>query len=563
MLVDGESLSDNSSLQGDITIVGAGPAGIVLAMELEKAGLNIILVESGRLESSSEIQNLGQASSFDPKTHAPMNECTRRQIGGTSTIWGGRCVPPDPIDFDFRPYITDAHWPVTYQEITKYFDQACRLSFCGKNIFDIHNISGVTQKSIIPGLPDEEVKTSCLERWTLPTNFGKEYIHVLENSKNIKLIFGLTCTEINENINDKRINEIHAKTLQGKNIQLKSELYVLACGGLETTRLLMASNKKSPTGIGDHSGLLGKYYMGHISGRIAKVHFTTPPQQTIHGYDRDSDGTYIRRRFSFSQRFHNENKLPNIVSWLVNPDIYDPIHGNGILSFVYLLLISPFFGKYLASDAIRKAATGDNKNRMLMPHFKNIIFNIPQTIKFIISFGYKRFIPHRKIPGFFVYSKSNIYPLHYHAEQIPNINSCVSLSSECDSLGMPKLKINLQYSQEDIDGVIRAHQYWDEYLRRYSCGHLEYITNDLKKSVWDQASDGFHQIGTTRMSKSPADGVVDANCKIHGYKNIFIASSSIFVTSGQANSTFTILAFTLRLAEHIKNNFIHTRSENE
>lgn len=176
MLVDGESLSDDCILQGDITIVGAGPAGIVLALELEKSGLNITLVESGILEYSNDVQNLGQASSLNPKIHAPMNECTRRQVGGTSTIWGGRCVPPDPIDFEFRPYITDANWPVTYQELSKYFEEACALSFCGINEFDINNIPTIEQKTIVPGLPDEAVLTSTLERWTLPTKFGKSII---------------------------------------------------------------------------------------------------------------------------------------------------------------------------------------------------------------------------------------------------------------------------------------------------------------------------------------------------------------------------------------------------
>jgi choline dehydrogenase-like flavoprotein len=115
-----------------------------------------------------------------------------------------------------------------------------------------------------------------------------------------------------------------------------------------------------------------------------------------------------------------------------------------------------------------------------------------------------------------------------------------------------RLNINLQFTQQDVDSVIASHKYWDEYLQQHNCGRLKYVTNDINASVWEQAGDGYHQIGTTRMSADPNAGVVGTNCNVHGVDNLFIASSSIFVTSGQANSTFTILSFALRLADHIK-----------
>lgn len=183
----------------------------------------------------------------------------------------------------------------------------------------------------------------------------------------------------------------------------------------------------------------------------------------------------------------------------------------------------------------------------------NILRDLGQTLAFIPSFGYGRFVARRKIPALFVYSASNEYPLHYHGEQTPNLNSTVNLSNEQDELGMRRLDINLRFTQQDIDSVVSAHQYWDRHLRKNNCGYLEYLTDDPEASVWAQAGDGFHQIGTTRMSEHPSEGVVDVDCKVHGFDNLFVASSSIFVTSGQANSTFMIVAFALRLADHLKN----------
>lgn len=548
MLINSEDLEDKTILESHVAVVGAGPAGIVLALELEKLGCDVILVESGCINLSRNIQNLNEVNYFDPQFHASMSDCTRRQVGGTSVIWGGRCVPYDPIDFDSRDYIPHSSWPIDYEEISAYFQSACDYFFCGSSEFNIYNIPNIKQKSIVPGLPDKEVLTSKLERWSLPTNFGKEYFNVLKQSTRIKLFYRLTCIEIETNTRGTYVEQIQAKTLNGKTALIRSKQYILAGGALNTTRLLLASDRKHPGGIGNHSGLLGRFYMGHLSGEIAVIHFTTPAKLTEFGFDRDPGRIYVRRRFSFTREFLNEKKLANIVAWLGAPRFGDPSHLNGILSAAYIALNFPILKNYLASTAIRNQLFKGG----YWPHIRNILKDLPSIFAFMPSFTYKRFVAHRKIPALFVHSDLNEYPLHYHSEQVPNFDSVVSLSSNHDELGMRRLDINLRYTQQDIDSVIRAHRYWDQHLRKYNCGYLKYLTHDLEASIWEQTRDGFHQIGTTRMSEHPQDGVVDVNCKVHGVDNLFVASSSTFVTSGQANSTFMIVAFALRLAEHLK-----------
>lgn len=552
MLIDARVFPDGSVVRSDVTVVGAGPAGIVLSLELALAGYDVMLVESGETRFSPTIQDLGDTPYFDARVHAPMSEATRRQIGGASNIWGGRCVPYDPVDFDERSYIPYSSWPVRYEDLEPHFQRAAEYFFCGDAQFDLRRIPSVKQKSIVPGLPDAEILTSTLERWSLPTNFGKEYRRELESSRRVRLVYGLTCTEIECDDSKRSVTALRAATLGSRNLRLESRAYVLACGGLETTRLLLASDQRHPGGIGNDAGHLGRFYMGHISGRIARVHFTTPPEKTVFAFDRDPSGVYLRRRFSFSRDFLHQEKLPNIVAWLANPDIWNPSHGSGVLSFAYLALTSPWFSKYFAPEAIRKSATGDLPERVVWPHIRNALRSAPSALAFIVTFGYRRFIPWRKIPGFFTYSASNIYPLHYHGEQVPNPESRVSLAKERDALGTRKLQIDLRFTQQDVDGVLRAHRYWDAYLRRYGCGQLEYTSADIEASVWEQASDGFHQAGTTRMSARPENGVVGPSCNVHGFDNLFVLSSSIFVTSGQANSTFMIVAFGLRLAEHLR-----------
>ncbi|MGF1588234.1 MAG: FAD-dependent oxidoreductase [Pleurocapsa sp.] len=552
MLIDAETIQDGSTITSDIGVVGAGPAGIVLALELAQAGYDVALLESGRLDFSEAIQNLGDANHFDPQFHAPMSECTRRQIGGTSNIWGGRCVPYDPVDFAQRNHIPNSDWPVTYEELEVYFQRACDYFLCGRSEFDLNQMTHIEQKSIVPGLPDGEVLTSTLERWSLPTNFGKEYLAQLKQSKLIKLFYGLTCTEIVTNDQGVRVELLQAKTLGGKNLSIKCRKYILAGGALNNTRLLLASDRHNPGGIGNHSGLLGKFYMGHLSGDIAIAHFTTPPKETVFGFDRDLDHTYIRRRFSFAPEFLQQQKLANTVGWLGAPDFGDFSHQNGILSSAYIALNLPILKTRLgASTAIRRAAIGNDKG-VYYPHIINILKDFGEIVSFIPSFGYGRFVAKRKIPALFVYSAANEYPLHYHSEQVPNPDSTVSLSEERDELGMRRLNIDLRFTDQDIESVVKAHQHWDRHLRKHECGYLEYLTDDLEASVWSQAGDGFHQVGTTRMSKHPSKGIVGSNCNIHGFDDLFVASSSTFVTSGQANSTFMIVAFALRLADYLK-----------
>jgi hypothetical protein len=552
MLIDAETIQDGTTICSDVAVVGAGPAGIVLALELSKAGYNVALIESGRLHFSEAIQKLGEVNHFDPKFHAPMSECTRRQIGGTSTIWGGRCLPYDPVDFDQRDYIPYSSWPVTYEELTGYFQKASDYFFCGAAHFNVNDLPYLEQKSIVPGLPDEQVLTSTLERWSLPTNFGKEYLNELKQSTLLKLFYSLTCTNIEAYPSGSKIKCLQTKTLGGKVIQVQSRKYVLSGGTLNLTRLLLNSDQYHLGGIGNHSGLLGKFYMGHLSGDIANVCFKTPPPKTIYGFDRDLDQVYLRRRFSFAREFLHEKKLSNIVGWLGVPKFGNPSHQNGILSFAYLALNLPWIGDKLTAKAIKKSTTGEVIEGVYKEHLTNVLRDFGKTLTFVPGFSYYRYVAKRKIPALFIYSAANEYPLHYHSEQVPNLNSQVGLSDERDELGMRKLNVNLQFSTQDIAGIIKAHQYWDEHLRKHNCGCLKYLTDDLEASIWSQARDGFHQVGTTRMSASPSDGVVDNNCNIHGFEDLFVSSSSIFVTSGQANSTFMIVVFGLRLADHLK-----------
>jgi len=560
MIEDLSDIPENVTISAELVVVGAGPAGIVTALEAAKHGVKVVLLESGFTEFDQSIQQLSAVSDRTHDRHAPMTMAVRRQLGGASTIWGGRCVPYDPIDFHSRPFVGSASWPVSYDEMHGYFQRACDWLVCGRAMFNAHELPNAP-RSIVPGLEDGDVTASTLERWSLPTDFGKTYLKQLEDSAHVRVLTGLTATEIVCQRETRHADHVNVRALKGTQARVNAKAFVIACGGLEGTRLLMSSVGPQGGQLGGGSGHLGKWYMAHVEGVVANIHFTTSPESTVYDYERDIDGVYVRRRFGFTQEFQLAEELPNIAGWIANPELPDAKHGSGPLSFVYLALSSPL-GPRFAPDAQRVSLTGGNipgtpyggsEITTKSSHVRNVLNQPLTTARFMVEFGAKRFLAReRKAPGFFVYNKRNIYPMQYHGEHLPSQSSHVSLSQEKDVLGRRKLDIHLKFSDADIDGIVRAHQYWDAHLRAQGVGRLEYLYPDTREAIDRRLGGGFHQIGTTRMSDDPANGVVDKNLRVHGVENVYVASSSTFVTSGQANSTFMIVAFALRLVDHLR-----------
>jgi hypothetical protein len=282
--------------------------------------------------------------------------------------------------------------------------------------------------------------------------------------------------------------------------------------------------------------------------------------ETIYWYERDIDGSYIRRRFTFAESHQLEHNLPNISGWIANPELADASHHSAELSMTYLALISPF-GSLLASPAQRLSLTGTKvpgtpygmvQQSSVWAHIRNIALHPLATFRFCFDFGVKRvFARGRKPPGFFAFDPENRYPMEYHAEHLPHYDSCVRLADDVDDVGMRKLEVDIRFSDDDINGVLAAHRHWDRYLRASEVGRLEYVADDLAAAVRARTGGGFHQVGTTRMSKEPGDGVVDENLAVHGIPNLHVVSSSVFVTSSQANSTFLVVVFAIRLIEHL------------
>lgn len=538
-----ESLSDNKVWE--LCIVGSGPVGMATAFECEKLGQDVLLLEAGDASFDPSAASDSHAEIVDPDRHAPMEIAVCRALGGTSWTWGGRCVAYDDVDLMPREFVPNAPWPMSHDEIRPWYQPATEYLFCGGDRFEIplgRKLSG--------GLTLDWV-----ERWARESRVILLHRERLLASKRIHISLKSAVTQINlgplNSVGERPLQSLTVKTPNG-DATVRARRVILAMGGVETTRLLLHTQQQWPELGGGIDGPLGRYYMGHISGKIASIIFNDPKGASDLDFKLDDSGAYIRRRFMLTAETQIQHRVLNTAFWPDNPAFYDPSHKSGVLSSVFLALAFPPTGRRLLSEAIRLAHTGPRPYR-LGAHLRNAILGAPRGAVDIYRILRDRFIRKPKKPGFLVPNAGGKYALHYHAEQVPDPESRISLSSERDSFGLQRAQIDLRFTEQDVQSVLDSHVLLDRALQSSGIGRLEYFykAEDLREKVWTQAADGFHQVGSTRMGTDPAQSVVDPDLKVRGVDNLYVASSSVFPTSGQANSTLLAVAFGLRLIHHL------------
>ncbi len=289
---------------------------------------------------------------------------------------------------------------------------------------------------------------------------------------------------------------------------------------------------------------MGRFYQSHISGKIATVHFSGDPRKTDYAVGRNANGAYFRRRLQPSKELILKENLLNSAIWLDTPLYHDPAHGNGAMSFIYLAMIMPYFGRRFAPPAIVKSVTRGKVNKV-GAHLWNVLRDLPESLAVPASIFFRRYCVRRKLPGIYIYNWRNAHALHFHAEQVPDAENKMVLGPDGETL-----EIHYRYHEADVDSVIRTHELLDEWLQKCGCGRLEYWwpKEELPAEIRKMSRDGIHQCGTTRMADDPSQGVVDRDLRIHGTRNVYVCSSSAFPTSGQANPTFFLGMFAVRLA---------------
>jgi choline dehydrogenase-like flavoprotein len=547
LILDAHDLPDGDVLQADLCIVGAGAAGISMALELADTSINVLVLEAGGMKPEKDTQSLYAGTVADERLHSPLDTYRQRRFGGTTTIWGGRCMPFDAIDFEHRDFMPNSGWPLDRSSLMPFYPKANRLCEAGDFAYRVSEAFEQSMRPMIDGFESHHFTTDTLERFSCPTNFAARYGRRLHTAPNIRVLLHGNVTRVQLDVGGNRVESLAVQTLSGKTLTATAKQFVLAAGGLEVARLLLASRDVQTSGVGNSRDVVGRYYMCHLAGTIGALRIRRPLGAVWNGYDVSDEGIYCRRRIALTPETQRQRRIGNFIARLHHPRITDPDHRNAILSLLFLAkFVIPYeYGKRLHGD--ERASLG-----MWLQHARNVILGPFDAAGFAWHMLKDRKLAERKFPSIIIKPKANLFSLDFHAEQQPTLESRVELMTETDALGMPRLRVDWRYTAVDVQTVTRAIALLAEDIERSGIGTLDYDPASIEFEMTRYGAYGGHHIGTARMGRDPDSSVVNADCRVHGISNLSIASAAVFPTSGQANPTLTVVALALRLANRLR-----------
>lgn len=536
-------LSGQQFAKTTVCIVGGGAAGITLACELDGTGIDVLLLEAGGSGHDQRVHDDYAGAATFP--HPDTTEFRRTGFGGTTTIWGGRCVPLDPIDFTRRQHIPDSGWPIAYEEVAGYYPKAMRYCDAGHADFSVAGSLGAALPTIDGLESDATMLADRIERYSCPTDFGKRYRARLARSSNVTVLLFARCIRLVRDADKGRIEQLVLVDRAGRRVCVHADTFVLAGGGLEVTRLLLDSDTSGP-GLGNRHDKLGRYYACHaesICARLVPGHGKLP-----FAFEKTLDGVYARRKLQFSDAAQHRHRLLNSAFRLHFPPYADARHGSAVMSTIYMAKSA------LLPEHARILHHGvpDTVVSPRRAHLRNIASGLPHVAAFGMRWLFLRKFARRKLPYTLVPNADGSYPLEFNCEQTPLPASRVSLLRERDRHGMRRIQVDWRLAREDVEAACRGFIVLRDALRRSSSCRLEFDEARLHAALENATPLGGHHMGTVRMGASPKDGVVDRNCALFELPNLYIASAAVFPTPGHANPTLTIVALAIRLATHLR-----------
>lgn len=260
MLIDLNN-TGNQSIQSDVCIIGAGAAGISMAMEFEKLGINTTLLEGGGLTYPKPgTHDLYQGHLGDK--FYPLEASRLRYLGGSTNHWGGWSRQLDDFDFIDKPYYDVKGWPITKSSLKADYQKAAKICQI-PNFKESHDgtFKHQLKQGILPWSgADFENKYFV---FSPPTRFGKVYLDTLKTAQHVKCFLHANATKLIFDDN-KNLIGVNAQSLEGHALKVRAKKVVLAMGGLENPRFML--NQESdlhPQGVGNQNDLLGRHFMDH------------------------------------------------------------------------------------------------------------------------------------------------------------------------------------------------------------------------------------------------------------------------------------------------------------
>lgn len=529
MLIDLRRAGDGVNVEAPVCVIGAGAAGISVTRALMRAGHRVCLVEAGSLDYDADTQSLYEGDNLG-MPYYDLVDARLRFFGGTTNIWGGRCVPLEPVDFERRSWVPHSGWPINFDELLPYYQAAHRDLELGDWAYDdrVWQRLGLTP----PALNPETLITRFWRFDVVKERFSARRCADLLRSDRVQVLTNANLTHIQASPNASGVEYVRVSTLGGQSLDIRARTFVLACGGIENPRLLLAANDVETAGIGNGRDLVGRYFMEHQHGRAGRVRTDAP----------------FKLWDLFRKRLPGGAEPPVAPTLLPAPALQQR---RGILNtaLTFKLQRDPTMGLLLNDRIYRRLKhqlPPDRTRRRLWHTYRDVRGWLQRSVKPPIERLRARL------------GQRDLY-LMVRAEQAPNPASRVTLGRDKDALGLPRASLDWQLSRQDKDTVAVLAETLDAEFSRLGLGSVEKSPwlaepgNDwpVDPTVSKHPIAGYHHMGTTRMSRDPAQGVVDEHCRVHGYHNLYVAGSSVFPTGGWANPTLTILALAYRLADDL------------
>jgi choline dehydrogenase-like flavoprotein len=518
MFIDLNAYAGPADIETDVCIVGAGAAGITLALELNDTGKDVCVLESGGLDYDAATQSLADGDNIGIPYY-PLIASRLRFFGGTTNHWGGISTPMDELDFQEREGIPYSGWPITRASLDPWYERANEYCKLGPYNYDPNSWA----EPDAPVLLDDGGRVGTTMYLEKPVRFGQVYREQMNASRNIQVFLSANVTELEARENGASVARAHVQTLNGKRLIVSARTFVVATGAVENARLLLASRKVQTDGLGNDRGLVGRFFMEHPLFPAMELQLSSK-EANLALYTGRSGEELLYKGY-----------------WALAPET---TKRERILSAKASLTIGGL--EQRAAKALKGVSAAifiwnAMKEGHLPPDFGRHVQNLLSDLHRVTIYSYERA---------FLRSPSTA-SITVQLEQAPNPDSRITLSDELDRLGMQKVQLDWRMGDLERRSVVRFGELLGMEIGRAGIGRARLVEQSAN-GWWTGTRGAWHQMGTTRMHSDPTQGVVDANCRVHGIDNLYMAGGSVFSTAGSANPTLTMVALAARLAEHFK-----------
>jgi choline dehydrogenase-like flavoprotein len=535
MLIDAHTLGGGETIEADVCIAGAGPAGLAVALELGAAGVAVVLIERGSDSLDGEVDG----------TYPSLESTRAGGLGGSAALWdaelapgryGARYAPLAPIDFEARDGVPLTGWPLHRQQLDPWYERAHVL--CDAGPFRYESDGAVA--------PFGDTLACDVFRFGLGTVFTVRHRKTLERSADVRVIEPATVVGLETARGF--ATELLAAVARGHVFGVRARAYVLALGGIENARFLLL------TGLGNEHDLVGRFLMDHPTARCL-LEGDEGSAKRLQACDvRERDGHSVLRTITLPEPTLVHERLLSSGFFIV------PARDRELraVEAARALLSTARHGRLPANAGRTARNILGGLDAIALAGHRRLVAKAPflqPTARLSRRAGLLNTLGVGPISGWSTLrGRPRRFDVYHVVEQAPEWERRVTLSRQCDDLGRPVAKVRFFVSQRELVSLGRTEELFAAALSRAGLGRLrtarELAPGGAVASVLHPSA--HHHLGTTRMHADPRFGVVDSNSRLHSLRNVFLAGGSVFPTSGYVNPTLTIVALAARLGAHLR-----------